>query len=99
MPFARTDCASSLRRSGWNTVRGCRGFRSIRSMRTCCKPCGSVAGDDSGTSFSTGLAGSSADSPLPNALRLSGPLVMLQDLFRELDVALCAFGTNVVEQY
>src|SRR6202171_3938901 len=96
MPFAMSESASSWSRAGSNTVRGCNGLGSIRSMETTLAGAPSGAGTSSG-STAVGRAGSSAERPLPNALRgLSGALFMSQDLLCKLYVALGAAGAKVV---
>src|SRR6266404_9131170 len=96
MPLAMIESANSWSRAGSNTVRGCKGLGSIRSMETTLAGPPSV--EDAGVaSMAAGRDGSSAESPLPNALRgLSGALFMGQDLLCKLNVTLGAAGAKVV---
>src|ERR1017187_7316561 len=96
MPFERIDCASSARRSAWKTRRGCIGFGSMEWMGTVCAA-GSVTGSvEAGTGC--GRVGSSAPRPLPSALRGLSGLFMIQNLFRQLDVAFRAPRAGVICQ-
>src|SRR4051794_40209058 len=100
MPLARMDCASSWSRAGSKSERGCIGFGSMRLM-------GSFVGsaeewpsplrpgaENPGT---VGRAGSSAERPLPNALRFSGALLIRDDLLGEFDIAFGPAGPDVVK--
>src|ERR1017187_1941038 len=95
MPWVRIDCASSARRSGRKTRRGCRGFGSIESIgaEEAVSP-----GTGSGSGREGARVGSRALSPLPSALRGVSTLFMVQDLFRELNVTLRATGAGIVAE-
>src|SRR5579871_621260 len=94
MPLARMDCANSSSRSASNVRRGWRGFGSMESMAMVWAfSTGAGVGGAVG-----GRVGSSAPSPLPSALRGFSVLFMIEDLFRELDVAFGAFRSGVVAQ-
>src|ERR1700719_3725808 len=89
MPLARIEAASSSRRSGSKTVRGCIGLGSIESIGRCV---GAAAGVLT-------RAGRRAERPLSNTLRCSSvPLVILENLLREPDVALGRPGPGIVHK-
>src|ERR1039457_1799338 len=97
MPLARIDWASSPRRSGWKTRRGCRGFGSMSVMET---GCGFSSRSAAGGWWRGACVrvGSSVLMPLPSALRGLSGLFMVQNLLRQLDVAFRAPGTGIVAQ-
>src|ERR1035441_765147 len=75
--------------------RGCRGFGSMESMGTeeTVSP-----GTGSGGGWGGARVGRRALRPLPSALRGASTLFMVQDLFRELDVAFRATGAGIVSE-
>src|SRR5271169_6055193 len=103
IPFARMESASSWRRSGWNAVRGWRGFGSTRSraMRVITSAAGAAGAAAWGAVSGFGAVRLTRRDvrPLPRALRgLSCPLVILEDLLGQLDVTLRATRPDVIEE-
>src|SRR5271169_3915069 len=88
------DWASSASRSPWNTLRGCKGLASMESIGTL-SDVSSRAGAGGATG---GRVGSRAPRPFPRALRVVSVLFMVEDLFGEFDVALCAPGAGVIRK-
>src|SRR5579884_355518 len=111
MPFSRIDAASSASPRSSNVTRGCKGFGrifSIATSRACPSLGAGVAGAVSsragaGAAAASGVAGfvwrwgSSAESPLPRARRLSA--FICENLLRQLDVCLSAFRAHVIRDH
>src|SRR5580693_6783385 len=97
IPLARMEAASSSRRSELNTDRGCIGFGCMASIGSLVGRCGAspAAVPDA---LAPGLAGRSADKPLPSALRgLSFALFIFQNLLGQLDVTLRPPGARIID--
>src|SRR5579884_3183816 len=103
MPFSRMEAASSARARSSNVTRGWRGFGRMLSTGTwrgrpdsstgVCSWAAACSGAGSDGEVG-GRCGSSAESPLPRALRRSA--FMLQNLLRELNVGFGPTGPNVI---
>src|SRR5579883_746904 len=102
MPLALIDCASSASRSAWKTRRGCCGLIWISSTDTvsAVSPgCGLASSGGSATGAAGGACvrvESRAFRPLPSTLRGFSLLFMVEDLFRELNIAFSAFRARIV---
>src|SRR5450432_326001 len=92
MPLVRMDCASSANRSPWKTLRGCSGLGSMESIGTL----SAVSSRAGAGGVTGGRVGSKAPRPFPSALRVVSVLFMVEDLFCEFDVALCALRAGIV---
>src|SRR5438477_12356296 len=103
MPFARIEAANSSRRSIWKLTLGWTGLgwtESIGRLVGSWKAGAAAAAVPDDTDAGSGRPGSSAERPLPSALRcLSIALPILEDLLAEFDVAFGASRASIVHQY
>src|SRR5579859_3349336 len=107
MPLARMEAANSSKRSIWNTTLGWTGLgwtesigkRDGASETSAGAAAAAVASPDDAGDTGRGRPGSSAERPLPSALRcFSIALLILEDLLGEFDVAFGASRAWIVHQ-
>src|SRR6185295_14701193 len=97
IPLARIDAASSSRFCVRKRRRGWTGLGSIELTGSVVV--GLAASGAVGCETGAGREGSSAESPLPSALRgLSVALLIRENLLGEADVAFCPFRSRIVHQ-
>src|SRR5579864_3608542 len=100
IPFCSIELASSWRWPASNVVRGCRGLGPMSEIASMVilgpYSCGSAASWRAGAA----LLASSADRPLPKALRcgLSGFLCTAEDLLCQLNIAFGPARADVIDQ-